>query len=393
MPAWGFFGHKLINRMAIFTLPEEMLPLFKTEIEYITEHAVDPDKRRYATEHEGIRHYIDIDHWGKYPFESVPRTYTDALIKYTDILLVSGSDTTVLEPDWDVGSSLVSFQVKGNLIEPRRISCAYELYRGFYMVEVLSQYYDKVKKVSSQSISSLFDIKIDSSYTIFIRDNFSVYGILPYYLSEMYWGLVHDFKKGQAKQILRRGTDLGHYIADAHVPLHTTENYNGQFTDQIGIHAFWESRLPELFALSEYDFFVGQAEYIEDKRAYFWKIVLESHALLEEVLGIEKRVRMAMPQDMITCFEDRLGRNVQVPCASFSRAYHNQMHGMVESRMRAAILSLGDVWYSAWVDAGKPDMSMIAKNKVAWTTEELEEQKALDLKNQTESIKGRPHDH
>jgi hypothetical protein len=38
---------------------------------------------------------------------------------------------------------------------------------------------------------------------------------------------------------------LGHYIGDAHVPLHTTSNYNGQKTNQHGIHGLWESRIPE----------------------------------------------------------------------------------------------------------------------------------------------------
>ena len=45
LPYWGFYGHRLINRMAVYTLPDEMFPLFKQEIDYITEHAVDPDKR------------------------------------------------------------------------------------------------------------------------------------------------------------------------------------------------------------------------------------------------------------------------------------------------------------------------------------------------------------
>ena len=56
--SWGFFAHKKINRMAIFTLPDEMIGFYKQHIEYITEHAVDPDKRRYANEDEAPRHYI-----------------------------------------------------------------------------------------------------------------------------------------------------------------------------------------------------------------------------------------------------------------------------------------------------------------------------------------------
>ena len=46
--SWGFYGHKKINRMAVFTLPPEMLGFYKKHIEYITSHAVDPDMRRYA---------------------------------------------------------------------------------------------------------------------------------------------------------------------------------------------------------------------------------------------------------------------------------------------------------------------------------------------------------
>ncbi|MGC6428813.1 MAG: hypothetical protein ACON4Y_05945 [Flavobacteriales bacterium] len=61
-------------------------------------------------------------------------------------------------------------------------------------------------------------------------------------------------KNNKSEQILFICSDLGHYIADANVPLHTTINYDGQLTGQKGIHAFWESRLPELFS-SEYNFF------------------------------------------------------------------------------------------------------------------------------------------
>ncbi|MEO0873299.1 MAG: hypothetical protein AAFY48_01730, partial [Bacteroidota bacterium] len=92
---WGFFGHRRINRMAVFTLPVEMMPFFRANLEYLTDHAVDPDKRRYATKHEAVRHYIDIDHWGEYPFEEVPRNWTEALLRYGELTLVpaAGEDT------------------------------------------------------------------------------------------------------------------------------------------------------------------------------------------------------------------------------------------------------------------------------------------------------------
>jgi hypothetical protein len=63
--AWGFYGHKRINRVAVFTLPPEMFGFYKEHIEFLTEHSVDPDKRRYAVEGEAQRHYIDLDHFCK----------------------------------------------------------------------------------------------------------------------------------------------------------------------------------------------------------------------------------------------------------------------------------------------------------------------------------------
>ena len=75
---WGFFGHKKINYYAVFLLPPEMIALYKPQIDFLSEHAVDPDKRRYAIPEEGPRHYIDIDHYGVYPYDSLPRKWNDA---------------------------------------------------------------------------------------------------------------------------------------------------------------------------------------------------------------------------------------------------------------------------------------------------------------------------
>lgn len=61
VPKWGFFGHKLINKLAVFTLPPPLSVFYKDNIKYITEKAVNPDKRRYIAENEGQKHYIDLD--------------------------------------------------------------------------------------------------------------------------------------------------------------------------------------------------------------------------------------------------------------------------------------------------------------------------------------------
>ena len=81
---WGFFAHKKINQLAVFTLPPEMISFYKKNIDYLTTHAVDPDRRRYSNPDEAPRHYIDIDHYGQHPFDSVPQHWKDAVKKFTE---------------------------------------------------------------------------------------------------------------------------------------------------------------------------------------------------------------------------------------------------------------------------------------------------------------------
>ncbi len=81
---WGFYAHKKINYYAVFLLPPEMIVLYKPNIDFLAEHAIDPDKRRYAIAEEGMRHYIDIDYYGKYPYDSLPRKWNDAVVKYSE---------------------------------------------------------------------------------------------------------------------------------------------------------------------------------------------------------------------------------------------------------------------------------------------------------------------
>ena len=61
------------------------------------------------------------------------------------------------------------------------------------------------------------------------------YGIVPWHILTTYKRLVQAFKEQNTESILHYSADLGHYVGDAHVPLHTTENYDGQFSNQKGI--------------------------------------------------------------------------------------------------------------------------------------------------------------
>ncbi|MDQ4141958.1 MAG: S1/P1 Nuclease, partial [Bacteroidota bacterium] len=81
--SWGFFGHQRINRFAVFTLPPEMIGFYKKHLTYITENAVNPDKRRYMIPQEGPRHFIDLDVYGDSAAINLPRTWQAATAKYS----------------------------------------------------------------------------------------------------------------------------------------------------------------------------------------------------------------------------------------------------------------------------------------------------------------------
>jgi hypothetical protein len=303
-PTWGFFGHKRINRIAIFTLPPEMFGFYKEHLEYITDHAVDPDMRRYAVDGEAQCHYIDLDHYykpGENPFEIIPRKWNDAVKKYSE-------------------------------------------------------------------------------------DTLQAYGIVPWHIQIMKFKLQKAFETKNVDLILKYSSDIGHYIADSHVPLHTTENYNGQLTGQKGIHGLWESRLVELNA-EDYDYFVGKGRYISNLLDFTWENIKSSHFALDSVLGMEKEVSALIPSDRKYSYEQKGNANISVYSKEFCDEYHKRLNNMVERRLKAAILAVGSIWYTAWVDAGQPDLSKLQTTPPS--ADLLKEFKLLDEQFHNHQHKGR----
>ncbi len=290
---WGFFGHKKINRISIFTLPNEMFGFYKEHIEYITEHAVDPDKRRYAVEGEAPCHYIDLDHYyhkGEDPYKKMPKTWEAAVAKFSE-------------------------------------------------------------------------------------DTLQAYGIVPWHIQRMKYRLQKAFERKNVDLILKYSADIGHYIGDAHVPLHTTENYNGKMTNQVGIHGLWESRLVEVNS-DNYDYFVGKAGYVDDVLDFAWTAVKGSHNALDSVFKMEIESTNEIPSNRKFSYERRGNTTAKVYSKEFCDLYHSKMNGMVERRIKRAVLSTGSIWYTAWVDAGQPNLRDLQYTKPS--DELIKELQALD---------------
>ena len=276
--SWGFFAHRFINFHAVFLLPGEMISFYKKNIDYLTEHAVDADKRRYIIPEEAPRHYIDLDRYRLNNINTLPHQWKEAV-------------------------------------------------------------------------------------TAFSEDTLNAHGIVPWWIEVMKIKLTNAFIAKDKNEILNVSADIGHYIGDAHVPLHASSNHNGQYTNQVGIHGFWESRLPELFASASYDMFIDKAIYLPHSLNFMWERVFESAAAADSVLIIEKKLSLSVKNEPVFSYEKRNGRFERVYTSTYASKYHNALDGMVERRMRQATFAVASFWYSAWVDAGQPNLSEISDPK------------------------------
>jgi hypothetical protein len=189
-------------------------------------------------------------------------------------------------------------------------------------------------------------------------DTLNKYGTVPWAINSNYYWLVKAFKAHDTTAILTASANLGHYISDAYTPLHLTQNHDGQLTGQLGIHSLWESRLPELFS-NNYNYNVGKARYIASPLKEAFRICRSSFKSVDSVLRFERILNRQFTDATKYAMEQRGNRTVKVYSVAYSRAYHKMLKGMVQRRMRSSVLSVGSFWFSAWVDAGQPDLNKL----------------------------------
>jgi hypothetical protein len=187
----------------------------------------------------------------------------------------------------------------------------------------------------------------------FPEDSLQKHGIVPWHIPTVYQNLRMAFVKRDTLSILKLSAELGHYIGDAHVPLHTTSNYDGQKTGQTGLHSFWESRIPEILDTALEDW-VGPAEYISNIQKAVWDWVIDSHQEVELLIQKERELSRKTPKNKKYSFEQKGSVMQKTPSLFYSKKYHQSLGNQIEKRFQAAVKHVSDVWYSAWVDGGQP---------------------------------------
>jgi hypothetical protein len=200
----------------------------------------------------------------------------------------------------------------------------------------------------------------------FSKDTLLKYGYVPYHILYMKERLTEAFRRKDKDSILFYAADLGHYIADANVPLHTTVNYDGQLTNQKGLHSLWESMIPEL-EIGDYNLYTAHtAVYLKNPGQAIWQAVRRAAAQVPVMLEKEKQASSQFTEETKFRTQIRRGRETKSYTTAFAKAYAAALKPSINEQLTRSADLIADFWYTSWVDAGKPALSGLTKD---WNTE------------------------
>lgn len=188
--------------------------------------------------------------------------------------------------------------------------------------------------IENGSISQDLQSLIDQHGAGFVDDN----GYLPWATLATYDSLVKCFSEKDWEKAKFFAADLGHYVGDGFMPLHLTRNYNGQYTDNYGIHGRYESDMINRFK-NEIEIQEGQIQDIENISEYVFSYIYENYKYADSILEC-----------------DNYGKSINSNTSSteYLEAMWDYSEGFTNHLLNKASLAFASLFYSAWADAGKP---------------------------------------
>jgi hypothetical protein len=255
--AWGAGAERLISNKAVDTLPPEIRAYFEANRDWLSHHVTDPlDLLQKNPLTERRNHFLYLDHYGKFPFDALPRDYKTAVTKFTKAKLESSG---VLP--WQIG-------------------------------------------VYSQKLTSAF------------RD--------------------HDWEQAKLSAAY-----LAAYVAQAHDPFHTTENFDGHLSAQTGVDLRFGSSLVDRFSLF-FPMRPNDAVYLKDPTDHAFDACMSAHAWLENILLSDRRAREGL-SDYTDEYFDK---------------FYNLAGSILIRQLTDAATDVGSYWMTAWINAGRPQLPL-----------------------------------
>ena len=164
-------------------------------------------------------------------------------------------------------------------------------------------------------------------------------GLLPWQIGVYSQKLTEAFKARNWDDVRELSAILAFYVATAHDPFATTENFDGKLSGQAGADVRFGTNLPDRF--SPYFFLQpNSAEPISDPTDRAFEICLSAHSWLINVLLAERRARRGL-MDYTDEFYDR---------------FYNQAGAVLVRQMSDASTAVASYWLTAWTNAGRPTL-------------------------------------
>ncbi|HDP75224.1 MAG TPA: T9SS type A sorting domain-containing protein [Bacteroidales bacterium] len=183
----------------------------------------------------------------------------------------------------------------------------------------------------------------------FVVDN----GTLPWATKSTYDSLVLALRNSRIDKAKQFAADLGHYVADGHMPLHLTKNYNGQLTGNTGIHSRYESTMINAHADEFYNSQPRELSYVQNVQQYIFDYIYHNYKYVDSIIDADNYAKSINPDYSSSAYKDALW---------------NSTKGFTKRLFESASQRLAELIYSAWIEAGRPSVTSTAEVNLDRTT-------------------------
>jgi hypothetical protein len=190
---------------------------------------------------------------------------------------------------------------------------------------------------TSGSIPQTLSGAIAAHGSSFVYDN----GILPWATLTAYDSLKNCFVRKDWNKAVLFASDLGHYVADGHMPLHITRNYNGYDTDNDGIHSRYESTMINSY-ISQITYTGENISAISNVNQYVFNYIYANYPYVDSVIAADNYAKSISSDYSSTAYKTALWNKSKVFTI---RLFKDASHALAE------------LIYTAWVAAGSPSMT------------------------------------
>jgi hypothetical protein len=164
-------------------------------------------------------------------------------------------------------------------------------------------------------------------------------GLLPWQIGVYSAKLTEAMKLGRWDDAKLNAAILASYVAEAHDPFNTTENFDGHLTLQTGINERFGTALIDRFS-SFFPMRPNDASFINDPTDHAFEACLSAHSWLENILLADRNARLGGKS-----YDD-----------DYFDRFYNQAAATLIRQLSDAATDVGSYWLTAWTNAGKPQL-------------------------------------